>query len=424
MSANTQNMESAYQTDLLHRRNSQEARRERLGVIGQQRNDVEEAISLDREATRLEEQTARHDDPTTGFREQVTAAMRGRRTLWTKVIAYLFVGIIDFWLATPDVAESLANKAMPMVLQGALEGMSEGVSVTPVWLRLCVGLTLTLGFLGATMGLTKLSDTADQSETLRALQPGDDLGYQIIRRTIWVKHAIKAGYMLILLGLFFQLFSYDLERAKVMEEVRSLQQEEFEWTDLGVSLTGSELSTNEATPATPIASNSGADTSSTFALAKPALVVYCLLWICHLVLICLPGVPRDVDLSLAGFNRATIGQKADRLRGREGQLLRDILLRINESEDHLRDALIREAQPVAARVNEAARRAAMEVPANPAVDSASAASGQNYQPGTMREGSANSPDFAANGFGQNDSTSSYQSNDDEDPYSTIFGRPA
>lgn len=417
-------METAYQADLLHRRNSQEARRERIGVIGQQRNDVEEAISLDREAARLEEQNARHDDPTTGFRDQVTTAKRGRRTLWTKVIAYLFVGIIDFWLATPDVAESLANKAMPMVLQGALEGMSEGISVTPVWLRICVGLTLTLGFLGATMGLTKLSDTTDQREALRALPPGDDLGYQSIRRAIWGKRAIKAGYMLVLVGLFSQLFSYDLERAKVMEEVRSLQQEEFEWTDLGVSLTGSELSTNEATPAVSMVNSVGADTSSTFALAKPALVVYCLLWICHLVLVCLPGVPRDADLSLAGFKRATVGQKADRLRGREGQLLRDILLRINESEDHLRDALIREAQPVAARVNEAARRAAMEVPTNPAPNSAFAANGQNSQPGTMHEGSAYSPDVAANGFGRNDAPASYQSNDDEDPYSAIFGRPA
>lgn len=417
-------MGTAYQAELLNRRNSQQARRERLSVIGQQRNDVEEAISLDREAARLEEQNARHDDPTTGFSDQVANAKRGRRTLWMKVIAYIFVGIIDFWLATPDVAEALANKAMPMVLQGAVEGISESVSVTPVWLRICVGLTLTLGFLGATMGLTKLSDSTEQREALRALQPGDDLGYQTIRRAIWGKRAIKAGYMLVLVGLFSQLFSYDLERAKVMEEVRSLQQEEFEWTDLGVSLTGSELSTNEATPADHMATSSGAETSSTFALAKPALVVYCLLWICHLVLVCLPGVPRDTDLSLAGFKRAPMGQKSDRLREREGQLLRDILLRINESEEQLRDALIREAQPVAARVNQAARRAAMEVPANSGANSVSGANGQNSHPEMMPEASNYSPDVADNGFGRNDASSSYEANDDEDPYSTIFGRPA
>lgn len=420
MPTNPQSSSSVYEADLRDRRGAGEARRFRQRVISEQRNDVESAISLDLQARRLEKQIALYDDPSSGFPGEISRAKRARQTLWTLVIAYVFIGFVDFWLATPDVAETLANKAMAMVPQSAaMEG--DVTSVTPVWLRICVGITLTLGFLAATFGLKKLSDPADQREAIAALQPGDDQEFRDLQRMIWAKRGLKVAYMLVLVGLFSHLYSYDLERARMMEEVRSMQQEEFEWTDLGVSLTGGELSTNEAIPSATVAT-SGADSSSS--LAKPALVIYCLLWILHGILVLLPNPTRDVDLGLAGFKRVPAGQKADGLREREGQVLRDILLRINESDDDIREALIREAQPVAARANEAARRAAMEVPTNPSVSPAFAANAQMHQGGNVPNMSHDTPGAADDGFGRHDTTTRFQANDDEDPYSTIFGQPA
>jgi len=422
MPTNAQFTASNYEADLLNRRSVGETRRMRRRALEEQRNDVESAISLDLQASRLEKQMGMYDDPSAGFSDQIGRAKRARNSFRTLIIAYIFIAIVDFWLATPDVAELLANKAMAMLPQDAAEGTA--ISVTPAWLRVCVGITLTLGFLAATYGLKKLSDTSDQQEAITALQPGDDLGFSTQQRMIWAKRGLKVAYMCILVGLFSHLYSYDLERARMMEEVRAMQQDEFQWDELGVSLSGGELSTDEASPQTGEIPSDDGDTSSVAALAKPALVIYGLLWILHGILVLLPNPTRDAEPALANFQRIPSEKKADGLREREGQVLRGILLRINESEGDLRDVLIREAQPVAARANEAARRTAMEVPESPRATEPSVSRDPANAATAFDSSGATAAQDSDDIFGTSpDITPSYR-RDDEDPYASIFGHPA
>jgi hypothetical protein len=404
----------AYEADLANRRQAEAARNARQEMIREQRRDVEEAIALDHEASGMEGEIQKYDDPSTGFQDQVRKAKLARTMKWTLVVACLFAGNVDFWLATPDLATELANKAMPMVIHAAPEG-----TPTPIWLRVVVGLFITGLFLGVTAGVKKLSDPTDQRQALGRLQPGDDHGFRSLRNIIWGKRGIKAAYLLVLVGIFCTLYSYDIQRARIMDELASLATQDAAFANEGTSIKDGKVSTQDSVPA------SGGDSSTgefSFATARPALIIYTLLWLCHLILISLPAIPRDVERSLAGFNPRRVAAKVSELRVREGTLLRDVLLRINEAAPEHRDALIREAQPVAERINVAARRPVMEVQTSQQPASTPEADSVFSDPSRNGEDDAAAPSMA--GTTPRGPTPPPPPSHNEDPYEAIFGRVA
>ena len=105
-----------------------------------------------------------------------------------------------------------------------------------------------------------------------------------------------------------------------------------------------------------IAENTTAD------LAKAAVVIYCLLWMLHGVLMLAPSIPRSDDVRLRRFDRAKAEAKVIGMREKEGGMLRDIHERIRTVSAEERQDFIREAIPVAAQLNKAVGWPALSVP--------------------------------------------------------------
>lgn len=426
--------ESPYEAELRTRRDLERGQQSRNQMLSEHRDEVETAIALGRKATRLEAQIAQFDDESTGFRERARLAKRAFWACVAVVATYAFIWTVDFWMATPDVAEYLANKSMSLVVSlngtGA-ETTVDGASVTPVWLRITIGMLLTTAFLLLTIWVKAISSETRQREEMQALQPGDDNAYRGIRRQVLLKRASKVGYMVVAAGLFYYLYTFDLSRAKIMEETVSTSQEEIEWQDLGITISGGELTTDEAVE-TSESEDSSVDESNEWSatdLAKASLVIYAILWFLHGIILLTPQAKMGDDSHLAHFNRGRAGKSVDNLRDHEEPLLRSVTFRISESGADVRDALIREAQPLAKRINEVAERDIMVVSDSP-IDQGQDDDSTDSAPEASTTGSDLLADVGESGRESRVSgaTPSGQriggnprNEEPEDPYAAIFG---
>ena len=430
MATTTLASETAYEDALRARRAAAQTRQARGRVLGTHREEVEEAVSLDRGASRVEDEIRRYDDPNSDYRNRVMTAKRAMMITLAVGATYAFIWMADFWLATPDVAEYLANKSMTLVAQftGAVQTAKDGVSVTPVWLRLVIGGILTSGFLALTAWVKSQSNEAHQHEAIQRIQPGDDHTFRRIQRVVWFKRLGKVGYLGALAMLLYLLYQYDLTRAHLWNDLQTLSTETKEWADVGIRISGGELQSDESTGTSKQEAKAANNTGDSSAdLARPALVVYCLLFMLHGVILLAPAAKAGQDRELASFRRGAAGRRVDRLREREGRVLRDLLHRINENDGELRDALIREAQPVAARINAAAMgdpvTGVTDASPSPQPDAGETTSTQST---SEAEASHEQADGATVGSDQQGGPTSrrHRSTDDVDPYAAIFGTPA
>jgi|GEM_PF-2610041 len=381
---------SAYErSEQQHRaRQAREANIER--IIALHRSDVEEACRLNGERIRTEELVHRFEsDP--AFRTRVSLARKNRGILAFSWAIMVLIFFADLFLGTPDLAEDLAHPVMSMMPESWVEAEdkssekavvkanepSKGDSTskereedeqksvpTPNWLRLVVGVVLSLVVLALTVTVKLLGDETLLHRARRRLGAGDGRGWRMINQQIWTRRAIKLGYLVIMLGAFTWLYTYAEKRAEVMESLASESTDELSWDNLGVRLLSTgEVQTDEATPA-PATKSNEVESKDGGSLALGAAATYAMLFILHALLLMLPMPQSTMDLPLARFNPHHAGNQAAEMMLREHGLLRGVVARIQtvRPDDSIRETLITLSEPVARAVNALYNRELMPPP--------------------------------------------------------------
>jgi len=346
-------------------REAQEAVRQR--IIDAHRSEIDEACELRGERLRVEERMRRFETDSS-FRSRVSAA---RKVLGILALTFgigILIFFADLFLGTPDLAEDLAHPVMSLIPASWLESVAvdaEASTATPNWLRLTLGVVLSLVALALTVTVKAIGDETPVLHARRRIGAGDRQGWRLISRQLWTKRAVKIGYLVVMFGAFSWLYSYAEKRAEVMESLALQSTEELNWKTLGGNLlpTG-QVETSEASPASD-AHGGDAEVRKGGSLALGAAAIYAMLFILHAVLLMLPMPQSTLDLPLAKFNPHRAEKQAAAIRGREAGRLRGIVARIQTTPagDPLRTILITLSEPVAPAVNELYNRVIMPLPA-------------------------------------------------------------
>jgi hypothetical protein len=356
---------SVYETDRLNRKQQNQSLAARGKLMRKHRNDVEAAIVLDKRAKRIEADIVVFDDDSTGFRMRVRVARVAFRIAVATALTICLIAVADFWLATPDISENLASKATSLttaVSGEAPPANDEGVSDTPVWLRVSIAIILVVGFIALTLWSKEITDGRQLRDSLQQLTPGDDLGYRNLQTGIWFRRGGRVAYMVVLAGLFNFLYTYDLRRAELVADAKAFDRDTKDWSEVGVRISGGELVTDEAIGDEGDAADTETTGNTNADMAKSSVVIYCLLWMLHGVLMLTPSIPATDDLRLRRFDRAKAETKCTEMREKEEAILRDIHERIRGVAPEVRQDFLREAIPVAKRLNIAVGWPAIDVP--------------------------------------------------------------
>ncbi|MCA9081555.1 MAG: hypothetical protein KDA58_13410, partial [Planctomycetaceae bacterium] len=389
---------------------------------------------MENRSVRLTDQATEFRRPDGNMRDEVRSARRWLFWFVFTCFAVILAANTDFWIGMPDVTEQLANKCTSLVSQvgNFVSGTSGGQAAdaanaaTPVGLRVALGIIIVCIWMSLTLGIKWTTDTKDEQSAIHALQPGDDEGYRRLRRVIWLKRLGRIGYMPILIGLLTYLYSFDIERARLVVAARHMSEQTAvdttDWSQFGLELgENGELSTNEAVPtATNVVEEAAPVDAEQEArnLARPQVLTYSLLAMLHGLLLIIPSGQKPDDWRLAFFKPGPAGEQAAELHSKSQTLFRGLHTQIqDETDPEVRERLIQEAMPVAKQINDAVGSPVFEVPSE--AGSQVAAAGNPAQPETpvaMPPSEAQPPfptAFPPAAAGQQDGP--------EDPYQAIFG---
>jgi hypothetical protein len=348
---------SAHERLLRSERGEREREKQSQQLLRQHINEVEQAEHLDRDA-KQREANARRYDADAEFRQRVADDRSAFRNMLAVLAIIPLLAIADQFLATPDVSEWLASKAMVYVPHSWIENTAEGFPLTPVWLRFATGTILVSAFLAITLLVKKTSDASTLLAARFQVEPGDSASYNRLTALIWLRRAMKPAYMVILAILLFHLYDYDRQRANIVA-ANAASLKILEDTDKPV-VVGSDPGVS-AKPDKAKEPNSSAEDPAT-GLAKASAVVFCALWILHGLLVLMPTDGFGRELEYAHFRRGKIETEARDIRRNESTLLRGITRRIRMAPDNERDELIQIALPVVSRINEIDGRVVIQVP--------------------------------------------------------------
>jgi hypothetical protein len=368
----TANQPSQYEMDRIQRNRTAREEAGRLEIREAFCRDRERVMTLGSQATVIQANMEAYDNPGGELRPKTRAARK-----WLGWFAFtVFLGVLianaDFFLGMPDVSEPLAYKAASLLNQ--LDKKLPGdcaVSPTSPIIRISCGVLVVLMWLGITVGWKACTNTASLKSSLATLAPGDDERFRSLKRSIRMCWAGRAVYMVVFAGLLSFLYTFDLEKARLV--VSNLQVEESTqaddlFKDFDLNLSGNTLTTNEATPQAVLSApktTPAALEESARKLARPQVLVYALLTMLHGLLLIIPCAERPDDLSLAFFDRGRAGRAAQNLRQQEGTMLRDLHTRIREANPSYQNDLVVEAMPIARRINETLGWQALEEPVGP-----------------------------------------------------------
>ena len=322
-------------------------------VIEAHRGETEQADALNRRASRIEGLVARYDNDDQ-FRERVSnerAAQRTKLMIWAYIV---LIAVIDILLATPDVSEYLASKAMvyvPKALAHVELINGHEVVITPVWWRLVVAANLVAAFLAVTLGFKNVTNESKLHARRNAVEPGDTSTFNWLTFGIWFFRLLKLGYMALLGLLFYHLYDYDRQRAWFTDQTMRMESQmeqaaapQLLRTEGASQPTGDGESRGQEAAASP---------ESGVGLAKASAVVFCCLWLLHGILFLLPSDCFGRDLEHSGFRRAKAVTLATSMRDEEIRHLRRVRDRIfSVPEGPRRIQLLRVALPVGIRINE------------------------------------------------------------------------
>jgi hypothetical protein len=322
-------------------------------VLDQHRGETEQADTLNRRASRIEGMVSRYDNDEQ-FRERVTEERAAQRNM-IKIVAYcVLIAVADMIMATPDVVEMWASKAMtfvPKALTPVEIINGHELVITPVWWRLCVAGVGVALFLAITLGWKSATNESKLHLRRNAVEPGDTRNYYRLTFGIWFRRVFKLVYMGVLGLLFYHLYDYDLQRSKLIAQTM-LAESQMEQAGTPQAL-GTDGAAQPASNSGSNAQDATASPDSGEGLAKASAVVFCCLWLLHGILFLLPTDGFGKELEFAGFRRAKAEAQATAMREEEVGLLRGIRDRMfSVPEGAQRDQLLRMALPVGARINQ------------------------------------------------------------------------
>jgi hypothetical protein len=322
-------------------------------VLDQHRGETEQADALNRRASRIEGVVSRYDNDEQ-FRERVTEERAAQRNM-IKIVAYcVLIAVADMIMATPDVVEMWASKAMtfvPKALTPVEIINGHELVITPVWWRLCVAGVGVALFLAITLGWKSATNESKLHLRRNAVEPGDTRNYYRLTFGIWFRRVFKLVYMGVLGLLFYHLYDYDLQRSKLIAQTM-LAESQMEQAGTPQAL-GTDGAAQPASNSGSNAQDATASPDSGEGLAKASAVVFCCLWLLHGILFLLPTDGFGKELEFAGFRRAKAEAQATAMREEEVGLLRGIRDRMfSVPEGAQRDQLLRMALPVGARINQ------------------------------------------------------------------------
>jgi hypothetical protein len=178
---------------------------------------------------------------------------------------------------------------------------------------------------------------------------------------------------------YIWLYGFAQARAAITDEIAE-KQESVGWEDPGIRMVDGHVVKTDEDASKPKDKSTGVEKTGA-KLAYATGVVYGMLWIFHVLILVLPTEGMGRELEYASFKRRTAERRVERMRDQEGRILRGVVARTFAANGKDREELIREAQPVAKRINEAARREVM-VPRQPGCEThsqeASAGQGQAF----------------------------------------------
>lgn len=398
-----------------------QAREAREAALGQRvdlhRSEVEEACRIRSKRAQIEAQRDRFEnDPV--YRRRVETARRALKISFFCVGISILIFFADLFLGTPDLAEDLAFPVMSLIPDTLLpdaDSVEAGSAATPNWLRLAIGIILSVVVLALTIAVKIIGDEAPVHNARKRLSAGDTRGWRLTTRQLWTRRAVKVGYLAIMFGAFTWLYTYAQERARVMESLTAGSVEEMDWQNLGFNLLSTgEGEIDESIPAANKESGES-DTAVSGKLALGAGATYAMLFILHALLLMLPTPNSTIDLPLARFNPHRAEAKAAKMRRQEEGLLRGIVARIQtvRGDDSTRETLIVLSEPVARAVNELYGRTLMPIPET------TDAEGANVETIHANPVDSSFSEPEVNG----DETFAYDT-DEEDPAQAIFGKSA
>ncbi|MEI8309219.1 MAG: hypothetical protein WCH98_00525 [Verrucomicrobiota bacterium] len=347
------NIESPHQRQTRLDRDERRRNRQWDRVVGQQRGETEQADELNRQSSRIEGHVARYDTDEQ-FRERVADERAARRTklvVWAYIV---LIAVIDVLLATPDVSEYLANKAMVYIPKAwTLVEIINGheVVITPVWWRLVVAANLVAAFLGITLGFKSVTNESKIQARRNAVEPGDTRNYNRLTWGIWFLRLLKLGYMALLGLLFFHLYDYDLQRSDLIAKTMLLESQMEQAA--APQLQGADSAGQPKPEGGSAGQGVAASPGSGAGLAKASAVVFCCLWLLHGILFLTGSDCFGRDLEFANFQRGPAENQATSMRKEEVNLLRNIRDRMfSVPEGDQRNQLLRIALPVGERINQ------------------------------------------------------------------------
>jgi hypothetical protein len=345
--------ESPYQAEMRRRRETARQNSASHALVQTQQRDVDETISLDRKATKIEGQLRAFADDGDGFRRQVQldrVHLRLRIIFWGSVLLY----VLAEYLTSGDVSEWLANQLAPVFQVETVSGE------TPIWLRQAAGGVFVGTMLGVTL-LLKFVTTwfgARYKEEQATVQIGEHARHRWLTAGIYSLHFLKVIYMASVAMLYVWLFGFAQERAAITAAIASEQQQSLEWSELGLKIEGGTIETDEAVPKKPDTTTAPVGSK----LAWGTGVLYVMLWALHGLVLLLPVDGFGRPLEFTHFKQGAMEKRAESLRETEERLLRNMYERIQSVDGADRDALVRVSLPVARRMNEALGRVVIEVP--------------------------------------------------------------
>jgi hypothetical protein len=346
---------SAYERDRQQRQDARRQRQQRDRLSHSNRADIEEALDLDKQASRLERNVQAYDDDVNGFRQR---AIDERRQWWNWIFfcAAVAIGAIGDFFVSADVTEWLAHSIVPLFY-------TDTVDVTPVWLRIGTGIGFVILMLGVTLLLKYVTFwfLANLRERRNHVVVGDDATYRALTWQIWVCQGAKIGYMLLLGIFYFWLYGFALERAALMASIDAASQIMSLDTGYSIALDG-ELEL--ATPSAVAQEN----TTATSQLASSYAVLYGCIWLLHGLILVLPTDGFGRELALSGFRREAAEQQVNTMQEQRDRLLRTIVERIRDTpaDTPERDILVRQIFPIRELLNQAAGIEVFPAPEQPA----------------------------------------------------------